>query len=219
MFGGFLTICHFSPPLYSALTLAEGFSFFSFSPPFRVCFLVPGSNALSPGIMPKLKPSAALFRREPGERQDLYPPPAPSSSPPQRRSLANPSDSPEKPPPSPSRVTRFRAGCPHVPKPARGDAQSPGSPAPGCIAPLRIPDSFLAPAVGKGIPVFLFSALFRREEGVFLGAAEPRQTPTPPAYFWSPRQRAAAAGDGVRGQRRLGGRKPPLAHAVRRDTH
>lgn len=66
--------CHFSPTLSSALTLAEGFPFFSFSLSFRICFFSPSSNTFSPCIMPKLKPSGALFCCKPGECQDLYAP-------------------------------------------------------------------------------------------------------------------------------------------------
>lgn len=103
-------ICHFSLMLSSALTLAEGFSFFSFSLSFRICFFSPRSNTFSPRIMSKLKPSGALFSCEPGKCQDLYPP-SPSSSPRQRRCLANPSDGPQKSPPSPNKATRRVCMC------------------------------------------------------------------------------------------------------------
>lgn len=182
LFVSVFNICHFSPPLSSALTLAEGFSFFPFSLSSHICFSIPGSNTFSPRIMLKLEPSGALFCCEPGECQDLYPPPPP---PPPRRCLANPSDSSQKSPPCPPRKPhwvwdgdRQLARCPHVPIPQ-------GSP--GSAALALIPDSFLGPAVGRGI-LILFPPRFpvgEKRDGDRHGARQPIFG-SPLFQFWEP---------------------------------
>lgn len=173
-------ICHFSPTLSSALTLAEGFSFFSFSLSFRICFFSPGSNTFSPCIMSKLKPSGALFCCEPGECQDLYPP-----HPPPRRDSAGASliqaTAPKNLHRPPNKATRRMFACVQpagrwgraarsvspCPQQAHGDAQTPGSAVPGCIAAVQIPDSFLGPAVSKGILILFFPPFSHRRKACF----------------------------------------------------
>lgn len=173
--------------------------------------------------MPKSKPSAALFCCEPGECQDLYPP----HPPPPRCCLTNPTHNPQKLSAVTQQsdlarvgvrvagwVTRM-GGTSSVPVSPRQICRPPGWAVPGCIAAVRIPDSFLGPAVSKGILILFFPS-FPRFSGSH--GAPPDTDPIFGASF----QQAAAFEAGICSQRlpsELGGRKPPLAHAVTCDTH
>lgn len=153
-------ICHFSPPLSSALTLAEGFSFLPFLPLFPHLLFHPRFKHFFPAYYAEVGTIWCFVllraRRVPGP---LSPSPSSSSS-----CLSNPRPAPKSPPPSPNKATghtRARAGdgdssIPGVPmSPSHRDTQPPAS---GVlrIIPVQILDSFLGPAVSRGILILFF---------------------------------------------------------------